>query len=98
MLDQLAIERPATIEQRLDAAAGLDHVALVATRGEVEEPGPEGRVEPRLDRERRVVLEQALEPFTDHARLGQRQDVARADEAAIAVRAAAADGPPSRRS
>ena len=60
-------------------------------RAKREQPRPEGRVEPRLDRERRVALEQALERLADHARLGQRQDVARADEPAIAVRAAAAE-------
>ena len=72
---------------------GLDHVALIAPRGEVEQPRPQGRVEPRLDRERRIMLKQALESLGHHPGLGQRQDMARANQPAVAVRAAAADLP-----
>ena len=47
----------------------------------MEQPRPQGGIEPRLDRERRIALKQALEALGDHPRLGQGQDVAGANQA-----------------
>src|SRR5262249_15391903 len=75
--------------QRRDPAASLDHITRVAAAGEVQQPRPERRIEPQPDRERGIALEQALESLTHHPRLRQGQDMARADEPAVGVRAPA---------
>ena len=57
-LDQLAIQVQRRFEQRLDAPAGIHHVAVVAPQGEMDEPRPERRVHAELDCQRRVFLEE----------------------------------------
>src|SRR5205823_5611428 len=51
----------------------------------------QGRIEARLDRERGVAPDETLEGPADHPRLGQGEDMARADEPAVGVRAAAGE-------
>src|SRR5438128_4722975 len=90
-LEDLRVEVARGIEQRLNGLPGRQHVGRVATPHKAEQPAPEGRIEAQLDRQSRVPFTQSLERAAHDARRGQRQHVAGADEAAIAVRAAAAE-------
>src|SRR5207244_2952524 len=90
-LQDLRVEVARGIEQRLNGLPGRQHVGRVAPPHKPEQPAPEGRIEAQLDRQSRVPFTQSLERAAHDARRGQRQHVAGADEAAIAVRAAAAE-------
>ncbi len=62
-------------------------------RANVEEPRPHRRIETKTHLERRVGREERLQRGPVGAGVGERQHMARADEPAIGVRAAAAELP-----
>ena len=81
------------VEDLLEVNSHLEDLLVGAATGELPHPVPQGRVEPRLDPERSVGSEQRLERHAESARLGERQDMARTDVAAVAAGAGGADRP-----
>src|SRR5215471_5008280 len=74
------------VQERLDSTTGCQHVATVAATGEAEEPAEVPQHSPRPNLERRIALEECFKRGPDRAGHRQRQDVARADVAAVGVR------------
>ena len=64
---------------------------MVTTPGELPHPFPERRAEPWLDSKWSIGGKERLQCDTNRARFGQRQNVTRADETAVGVRAASAN-------
>jgi hypothetical protein len=93
-LDQLAVKVHRGVQQGLDGPPGFHHAAGVAPPCEAPEPGPQVEVESRLDVERGIPLEHRLEGPAERIGLRERQDVARADQAAITVGTPAGEPPP----
>src|SRR5579871_1678581 len=75
----------------MDRLGVFEHPGEIAAPGEAKQPAPERQVQPGLDQERRIPGEESFECARRRARLGQWQDMAGADEAAIAVGAALAE-------
>lgn len=84
-LDDVLVEFGGGIEELVNPFGGLEHVALVATFGEVPHPAKEGRVESRFDVEGGVGLEHRLEGLHDCAWGSEGQHVAGGDVATISV-------------
>ena len=72
---------------------GNQHLSVIATLGELPHPFQQGKTETRLHSERSLRIEEGFERGANRPRFRQWQHMARADVAAVAVRARATDRP-----